>query len=119
MSQLITWLSSNAAALGIFGAALAFIVSTTMQVVQRRAEAREREFQTFHRLVKDLVSPEAPGGTVWEDRQAAVEFELRNFPRYYEFSEPMLSRLRGIWGPWPRLIQEIDLTLEFTKQQKK
>jgi hypothetical protein len=115
--QLVGWLSSTAN-LGIVGAAVAFVSSTTQQIIQRRTEAREREFQTFHRLVRDLVSPEGTDGKVWEDRQAAVAFELRNFPRYYEFTERMLLRLRTVWAPWPRLVEEIDLTLKHIKQKK-
>jgi hypothetical protein len=118
VNQITGWLSSTAG-LGVLGASIAFIWSSTQQIIQRRAEAREREFQTFHRLVKDLVSPEGGAdGKVWEDRQAAVAFELRNFPRYYEFTERMLKRLRDIWGPWPRLIEEINLTLEHIQRSK-
>jgi hypothetical protein len=118
MAQLAGWLSSNTATLSILGAAVAFIWSTTQQIIQRRTEGREREFQTFHKLVRDLVSPEGADGRIWEDRQAAVVFELRNFPRYYEFTERMLPRLRTIWGAWPRLIEEINLTLEHIEQRK-
>lgn len=67
MHQLVAWLSSNTAALGIMGAAVAFIWSTTQQMVQRKAEAREREFQNFHKLVKELVSPDSESGTTWID----------------------------------------------------
>jgi hypothetical protein len=53
---------------------------------------------------------------MWIDRQAAVVFELRHFPRYYEFTERMLKGLREKWSKdpefrWPRLVEEIDLTL--------
>jgi hypothetical protein len=118
MHQVVAWLSSNTATLSILGAAIAFVWSTTQQIIQRRAEAREREFQTFHRLVRDLVSPDSADGKIWEDRQAAVAFELRHFPRYYEFTERMLLRLRSIWGSWPRLVEEIDLTLRHIKQNR-
>ena len=117
MTQLVGWLSSTAN-LGIVGAAVAFIWSTTQQIIQRRTEARERDFQTFHKLVKDLVSPEGTDGKIWEDRQAAVVFELRNFPRYYEFTDRMLRRLRSVWTPWPRLIEEIELTLDHIKRKR-
>jgi hypothetical protein len=117
MSNIATWFS-NTANLSILGAAVAYIWSATQQIIQRRVEARERDFQTFHKLVRDLVSPEGPDGKIWEDRQAAVAFELRNYPCYYEFTERMLLRLRKIWGPWPRLVEEIDLTLEHIKRNK-
>jgi len=68
------------------GAAIAFIVSTTQQFFQRRAESAERQFQAFHELVKKVVSPEPTDGLFYVDRQAAVVFELRHFPRYYDFT---------------------------------
>jgi len=124
LTQLVTWLSSNAAAaLGIFGAAIAFIVSTTLQIFQRKAEAREREFQAFHKLVKELVSPDPADGVTRIDRQAAVVFELRHFPLYYEFTERMLVGLKKNWSAdpnlqWPRLIEEIDLTLKHIQKNR-
>ena len=120
MTQLLAWLSSNAG-LGILGAALAFIVSTIMQVLQRRAEAREREFQAFHKLVKELVSPDSADGMMRLDRQAAVVFELRHFPRYYEFTERMLLGLLQVWARdpnfQPRLRAEIELTLNHIRRE--
>jgi len=79
MNVLTGWLSSNTAALGILGAAVAFMVST-WQVSQRRAEANERQFQAFHKVVESVVSPDPKGGLHYVDRQAAVIFELRHFP---------------------------------------
>jgi type II secretory pathway pseudopilin PulG len=124
MSQLVTWFSSNtAAALGIFGAAAAFIVSTVLQIFQRRAEANERQFQAYHQLIERLVSRDRDGQPMYVDRQAAVVFELRHFPRYYDFTERLLDRLRSDWvtntNPLtPIMTHEIDLTLEHIKKKK-
>jgi hypothetical protein len=123
MTQLVGWLASHGAGLSIVGAAVAFMVSTTQQIIQRRSDARERAFQAFHKLVKDLVSPDPTDGKAWIDRQAAVVFELRHFPLYYEFTERMLIGLREKWVAdlnfqWPRLIEEIDLTLKHIEQNK-
>ena len=122
MTQLVTWLSSNTAVLSILGAAVVFVWSTFQQVAQRKAEAREREFQAFHRLVKELVSPDPADGVTRIDRQAAVVFELRHFPRYYEFTERMLIGLKKTWASeplqYPSLIDEIDLTLKHIQQNK-
>ena len=123
MTQLVGWLSSHGAALGIVGAAVAFMVSTGQQIAQRRVEAAERQFQAFHKIVERLVSPERTDGLVYVDRQAAVVFELRHFPRYYDFTERMLVRLKRKWvaDPQPHadvLIEEIDLTLRHIQQSK-
>jgi len=105
------------AALSILGAAVAFMTSTWQQVSQRKAEAREREFQTFHRLIKELVAPDPESGKAWIDRQ------LRHFERYYEFTERTLIGLNEKWTAdpdfqWPRLISEINLTLEHIRRHK-
>ncbi len=123
MHQLIAWLSSNTAALSILGAAIAFIWSTTQQIAQRRAEADERQFQAFHKIVEQVVSPDPKGGLHYVDRQAAVIFELRHFPRYYDFTERLLVRLKEKWeaNPEPHahvLIEEIALTLDHIQKSK-
>jgi hypothetical protein len=123
LHQVVLWLSSNAAALSILGAAVAFVASTTQQILQRRVEAEERQFQAYHEIVKKAVSPEPTDGLFYVDRQAAVLFELRPFPRYYDFTERLLGRLRKKWqaDPAPHsevLIEEIDLTLQHIKKNK-
>lgn len=122
MAQLFAWLSSNAG-LGILGAAIAFIVSTILQMKQRNAEADERQFQAFHKIVESLVSPDPKGGLFYIDRQAAVVFELRHFPRYYDFTERLLLRLKKKWKTDPApysdvLVDEIDLALEHIRKTK-
>jgi hypothetical protein len=56
------------------------------------------------------------------DRQAAVAFELRHFPLYYDFTERMLVGLQKEWAAnpivQPRLIEEIDLTLNHIPHNK-
>lgn len=121
MTQLAGWLSSNTATLSILGAAVAFIWSTVLQIAQRKSEAGERQFQAFHKLVKELVSPDPADGALWIDRQAAVLFELRHFPRYYEFTERMLLRLKNKWADTPNgpaLVEEIDGTLKRIQQSR-
>jgi hypothetical protein len=122
MTQIFGWLS-NTALLSILGSALAFMWSTYQQIAQRKAEAREREFHNFHKLVKQLVSPDSESETTFIDRQGAVAFELRHFPRYYELTERMLLGLKKGWAEipnpaLPRLIKEIDLTLQHIQQNR-
>lgn len=122
MNHLVGWLS-NTANLSILGAAVAVVVSKTQEFIRSRTEGRERDFQAFHRLVRELVSPDKPGEVMHIDRQAAVVFELRHFPRYYDLTRRMLAGLRQAWsadpeGPFPRLINEIDLTLEYINKKQ-
>lgn len=100
-------------------------MSTALQVLQRRAEAEQRQFQAFHDIVEKVVSPLPTGGLFNYDRQAAVIFELRHFPRYFDFTERMLLRLKKKWtNEQPphahvgMLIEEVDLTLKYIESKK-
>jgi hypothetical protein len=108
---------------GIAGLLTALIAGITFfwNIVQflwtRARESRERQFATYHSLVKQLVEGDSPNVSI--DRQAAVVFELRHFPRYYGYTERMLNGLKQTWRETakPRLIDEIDLTLAFIRRK--
>jgi len=68
------------------------------------------------------VAPERVEGLTYVDKQAAAIFELRNFPRYYDFTERMLAKLKRKWQAEKTefsdaLIEEIDLTLKHILQK--
>ncbi|MDZ7918458.1 hypothetical protein [Rhodoferax sp.] len=87
----------------------------------RSREARAREFETFHRLVKELVEPPSEGSGLYIDRQCAVLFELRFFPRYFPFTLRTLLALKRKWqGPaaaYPRILEELDITIRFIEMR--
>jgi hypothetical protein len=69
------------------------------------------------------VAPEKVEGLSYVDKQAAAIFELRNFPRYYNFTERMLAKLKRKWQAEKTefsdvLVEEIDLTLNHIQQNK-
>lgn len=110
------WLTSNLTSISAFGAAVAFAWSAIQFILVRRHEQRTHEFETYHRLIKELVQPDATSQSTWIDRQVAVVFELRNFPRYYPVTVRILNNLRSkfVLDPefrWPYLLTELDLTL--------
>lgn len=115
------WISSNLAAIGIVGSSVAFSWSVVAFVLSWRAEQRSREFEHYHRLIKELVSPDETGST-WIDRQVAVVFELRHFRRYFEVTARVLSGLEASWSTatpsdaMQRLIREINLTQEYMRR---
>jgi hypothetical protein len=118
---MLTWLSSNATSLSIIGAVIASTWPVIQFVITRQRDLQFRDFEAYHRLIKELVSP-PDGGQLRIDRQAAVVFELRHFPRYYEFSDRTLRGLRDVWSADPekqflRLIEEIDLTLRYLSKK--
>jgi len=115
---MLTWLAANATGLSIVGAVAAFIWPVVQFVVTRRHDLQFREFEIYHRLIKELVSPDPQDKVTWIDRQAAIVFELRHFPRYFEFSARTLRGLKTKWAAdadfkFPRLLEELDLTLAF------
>lgn len=115
---MLTWLTSNLAAISAFGAAIAFAWSAVQFILVRRHEQRTHEFDAYHRLIKELVQPDPASQSTWIDRQVAVLFELRNFPRYYPVTVRILNNLRGKFATdpkfcWPYLLAELDLTLQY------
>jgi hypothetical protein len=98
------------------GATIAFIWSVFKFFSVRTREARSREFDVFHRLIKELVEPPAEGASLYIDRQCAVLYELRFFPRYYPFTRRTLLGLKSNWsstaGHSPRILEELEMTLK-------
>ncbi len=97
-------------------------VTLLWQVVQfllnKNTEAKSRQFEIYHRLIKELVEP-SDKGTLYVDRQCAVVFELRRFKHYRQLTVRTLEGLRHDWKDDPqfhaRLKKEIDLALDHLK----
>jgi hypothetical protein len=107
--------------IGALGATIAFAWSVFQFFSVRRREDRAREFEVFHRLIKELVEP-PPSGPLYIDRQAAVLFELRFYPRYFEFTNRTLEGLRAKWEvsalEFPRLLEELRITQEYVARRQ-
>lgn len=102
--------------IGLLIAYFSLIVPIRQYLGQRRLEEKDKRFNNYHRLIKELVSADSQGQTVMMDRQIAVIFELRNYPEYYELSERILGDLIIIWEQDDRarrIINEINLTISF------
>jgi hypothetical protein len=117
IQSLLSNLTGIAAIIGALIAAITFFWNIVQFLWTRTQESRERQFETYHNLVKALVEEDSPD--VYVDRQAAVVFELRHFPRYYGYTERMLSGLKETWREKrkPRILNEIDLTLEYVQRR--
>jgi hypothetical protein len=97
-------------------------VTLLWQMVQflsnKNTEAKNRQFETYHRLIKELVEP-SDKGPLYVDRQCAVVFELRRFKPYRQLTVRTLEGLREDWKDHPnfhhRLDDEITLTLDYLK----
>lgn len=95
------------------GAVLAFGIYKFY--AERKTALYWREFEIYHKLVKELVESESQSGEIYSDRQTAILYELKNFSRYYPHSLRMLKGLREQWdktpGRFPRLIEELDIAI--------
>ncbi|GAA3939867.1 hypothetical protein [Hymenobacter algoricola] len=99
------------------GAAIAFVWTIIQFVAVRTREAQNREFEVFHRLIKELVEPPTPDGALYVDRQCAIIYELRFFSRYHPVTKRTLLGLQVKWGElegkYERLLDEISTTLKY------
>ena len=104
-------------------AGIATFLWTTYQYFDTRKRDQDlKEFEIYHKLIKELVQPDGENG-LYVDRQTAIIYELRNFKRYYPFSYRTLQGLKEKWskvdGQFPRLLEEIELTIKFLKERNK
>lgn len=96
---------------------IVFIFGVCKYVQERRDTHFWKEFEVFHKLVKELVEPPSKDAKLCVDRMAAIIFELKNFKRYSPYSLRMLKGLREVCRDFPRLIEEIDLTIKYLEKK--
>lgn len=99
-----------------------FIWAICQYLDARRREQNLKEFENYHKLIKELVQPDSENSPVmYVDRQAAIIYELRHFKRYFPFSLRTLKGLKEKWGKvdnqYPRLLDELDLTINFLQMK--
>lgn len=117
MNEALELLTRYGTAFSAVGAAIAFVWSVFQFFSVRAREAHTREFETFHKLIKELVEPASEGAGFYVERQCAVLFELRFFPRYFPFTLRTLLALKRKWqvtaAAYPRILEEVDMTIRF------
>jgi hypothetical protein len=114
------WISQNLPVLAIILGLVANFFPFFQFIQTKKAEARKNNFETYHRLIGELVDSQTPR----IDRQIAVVFELRNFENYFSVTVRILNGLKTIWRNIAppvdvRLFQEIDLTLIYIEKRKR
>ena len=120
------WVSDNASAVGVLSGLIPFAWTVISYIHAKRQELREKRFETYHELIKQLIEGNTPESGLFVDRQIAVIFELTNFKEYYPVTQRILSGLRTTWLEKMdkshdsininRAIEEINLTLEHIKK---
>jgi hypothetical protein len=100
MDDFLAFVSQNLPVLtalaGVFAAALAAL----RYFMERSRDARWKEFETYHKMVKDLVEPEDKDGAMRIDRQCALIYEFRFFRRYFPQTLRMFKALKDHTGSW-------------------
>lgn len=121
MEQLLELIKNYGSQLSAFGAAIAFIFAVYKFQIERATSHFWKEFETYHKLVKELVEPPSENGALYIDRQTAIIYELRFYGRYYQHTLRMLKGLQEKWvlvpNQSPRLLEELDLTVEYISKK--
>jgi len=113
VSQIIEYISKNAPAITIILGGTAGITKFWQWVNIKKTEDKQRKFETYHKLIKDLVEPDKKGKEMKLDRQIAIIYELTNYKQYYPVSKRILQGLLISWKDNKRLIDEINITLNY------
>ena len=95
-------------------AVITLIFAMYKYYIERRTELFWKEFESFHKLIKELVEPSSEGQSMKLDRQIIIIFELKHYKRYYPVSLRILKRLKVSWNkPEVKdIIDEIDITIK-------
>lgn len=115
--KIISFLNTNVAGLTLLITLIVGIYKFWQFVNIKRENARQRDFENYHNLIKRLVvDREDSDGRPFIDVQIASVFELKNFVRYYPATKIILERTKNRLKNKPEqkdLITELERTIEF------
>lgn len=111
ISQIIVFLESRQG-----GIAVIFVVAAGFWQYWRYV--KEWNFKNYHKLIKELTQSDTPGEHIKLDRQVAVVYELRNYPRYFFVSKRILKGWLDLSNEKDerehiRLYNEMKLSIEY------
>lgn len=97
---------------------ITFVFAIYKYQIERKTTLFWKEFEVFHKLIKELVEPSCEHNLKYLNRQIAIIFELRNYKRYYPVSLRILKGLKESWSKpeFKRLIDEIDISIKHIEQ---
>lgn len=98
--------------LAVTGAVITFLWSVFQFMLNRGRESKNRDYQVYHQLIKEIVQPDT-GGETYIARQMAAVYELRNFPRYFDISYRVANHLKVSWAD--KLTTQPDLAYELNE----
>jgi hypothetical protein len=119
LTSIWLWISTNASTLGIVFGVIPTVWAIIQFILNKRAEEKRLQFETYHKLIKQLVEREDPNLPMRLDRQIAIIFELRDFKHYFPVTLRIFKGLKNDWAEYgpvdkrQRLIEELDLAITF------
>lgn len=82
----INYINDNASAIAL----IFVIIGGIFAWIKFREYVKDKRFVTYHKLIDELVDEKShPSGKLMLDRQIAIIYELRNFPKYYKVTHRM------------------------------
>lgn len=118
IGQVWNWLNQNGAVLSLLIALVPLVWAAVSYVSLKRSENKQRRFENYHALIKQLVQGDDMIGAPYIDRQLAVVFELQRYPEYSPATLRVLTGFRESAESWhnrkaaQRLIEQIDESLK-------
>lgn len=120
--EILVFIKDYGSQLSALSAVIVFVFGAYKYFLERKESHFWKEFEVYHKLVKELLEPSKTSEGMYVDRQAVILFELRNFRRYYPYSLRMLKGLQAKWvavpNQFPRLLEEMDMTIRFLESKK-
>ncbi|WP_404839107.1 hypothetical protein [Aeromonas media] len=101
MEALFEFLKTYGTQISAFGASITFIFGAYKYQSERKVSHFWREFEAYHRLVKELIEPPTGDDAMYVDRQTAAIYELRFYKCYFLHSLRMLKALKEKWDSVP------------------
>ncbi len=123
MDAFLDILKTHGMPVSAISAVLVFGLGVYKLQAERKATLFWKEFEVYHKLVKELVEPHVENAPMYAERQSAIVFEMRNFKRYYPFSLRMLKGLdekaASIQNISPNILNELKLTITYIERKLK
>jgi hypothetical protein len=113
---ILTFTNANATAISL----IFVMVGGIFAWIKFREYLRDKRFETYHKLIDELVDERShSSGNLKLDRQVAIIFELRNFPRYFEVTQRILKALKVTWKGNKRLVDELEYSLNYIEKNRR
>ncbi|MHC8330182.1 hypothetical protein [Pseudomonas sp. LB1P83] len=100
MDALLDFASKNLAVLTALAGVITAMLAALRYFMERSKDARWKEFETYHKMVKDFVQAESKDVNMMIDRQCALIYEFRFFRRYFPQTLRMFKFLKSFEGSW-------------------